>query len=105
MAEKIGRRCTPKKSGSSTGPKKTCGRARKSGVVSGSSHAAADSGFAVVEGNQRQKDPSSVYLDLISRQRGEGVIEMGHEADHVFASGYTGRRAVRTWQERMRSGG
>ena len=49
-----------------------------------------------------KKDPSSVYLDLMSRQRGEGVIEMGHEADHAFASGYEGRRAVRTWQERMR---
>ena len=49
-----------------------------------------------------KKDPSSVYLDLISRQRGEGVIEMGHEADHAFASGYEGRRAVRTWQERMK---
>jgi hypothetical protein len=49
-----------------------------------------------------KKDPSSVYLDLLSRQRGEGVIEMGHEADHAFASGYEGRRAVRTWQERMK---
>jgi hypothetical protein len=49
-----------------------------------------------------KKDPSSVYLDLISRQRGEGVIEMGHEAEHAFASGYEGRRAVRTWQERMK---
>jgi len=50
----------------------------------------------------QKKDPSSVYLDLISRQRGEGVIEMGHEADHAFAAGYEGRRAVRTWQERMK---
>lgn len=49
-----------------------------------------------------KKDPSSVYLDLLSRQRGEGVIEMGHEAEHAFASGYEGRRAVRTWQERMK---
>ena len=49
-----------------------------------------------------KKDPSSVYLDLVSRQRGEGVIEMGHEADHAFASGYEGRRAIRTWQERMK---
>jgi hypothetical protein len=48
------------------------------------------------------KDPSSVYHDLLSRQRGEGIIEMGHEADHAFASGYEGRRAVRTWQERMK---
>ena len=49
-----------------------------------------------------KKDPSSVYLDLISRQRGEGVIEMGHESDHAFAAGYEGSRAVRTWQERMK---
>jgi hypothetical protein len=49
-----------------------------------------------------KKDPSSVYLDLLSRQKGEGVIEMAHEADHAFASGYEGGRAVRTWQERMK---
>ena len=49
-----------------------------------------------------KKHPSFVYLELMSRQRGEGVIEMSHEADHAFASGYEGRRAVRTWQERMR---
>ena len=50
----------------------------------------------------QKKDPSSVYLDLISRQRGEGIVEMGHEAEHAFAAGYEGRRAVRTWQERMK---
>jgi hypothetical protein len=50
-----------------------------------------------------KKNPSSVYLDLLSRQRGEGVIEMGHEGEHAFASGYEGRRAVRTWQERMKT--
>jgi hypothetical protein len=48
------------------------------------------------------KDPSFVYLELLSRQRGEGVIEMAHEADHAFAAGYDGNRAVRTWQERMK---
>jgi hypothetical protein len=47
------------------------------------------------------KDPSRVYLELLSRQRGEGVIEMAHEAEHAFAAGYEGKRAVRTWQERM----
>jgi hypothetical protein len=47
------------------------------------------------------KDPSNVYLELLSRQKGEGVIEMGHEADHAYAAGYEGNRAVRTWQERM----
>jgi hypothetical protein len=48
------------------------------------------------------KDPSFVYLELLSRQRGEGIIEMAHEADHAYAAGYDGSRAVRTWQERMR---
>lgn len=50
----------------------------------------------------QKKDPSSVYLELLSRHRSEGVIEMAHEADHAFASGYEGSRAVRTWQERMK---
>jgi hypothetical protein len=50
----------------------------------------------------QKKDPSSVYLDLLSRQRGEGIIEMGHEAEHAFAAGYEGKRAMRTWQERMK---
>ncbi|HUX68694.1 MAG TPA: hypothetical protein VMV31_14505 [Terriglobales bacterium] len=49
-----------------------------------------------------KKDPSSVYLDLLSRHYGEGVIEMAHEKDHAYAAGYVGSRAVRTWQERMR---
>lgn len=48
-----------------------------------------------------KKNPSSVYLELLSHQRGEGVIEMAHEAEHAFAAGYVGNRAVRTWQERM----
>jgi hypothetical protein len=49
-----------------------------------------------------KKDPSSVYLELLSRQRGEGVIEMTLEGEHAFAAGYEGNRAVRTWQERMK---
>lgn len=50
----------------------------------------------------QKKDPSSVYLELMSHQRGEGIIEIGHETDHAFAAGYEGSRAVRTWQERMK---
>lgn len=49
----------------------------------------------------KNKDPSKVYLELWSRHLGEGLIEMGHEADHAYAAGYYGSRAVRTWQERM----
>lgn len=48
-----------------------------------------------------KKDPSSVYLELLGRHLGQGVVEMGHEADHAYAAGYEGSRAVRTWQERM----
>ncbi len=47
-------------------------------------------------------DPARVYLELLARHVGEGVIEMAHEAEHAFASGYSGTRAVRTWQERMK---
>jgi hypothetical protein len=48
------------------------------------------------------KDPLHVYLELWSRHRDEGVIEMVYEAEHVCAAGCTGTRAVRTWLERMR---
>jgi hypothetical protein len=47
------------------------------------------------------RDISRVYLELLSRHFDGGVIEMGNEADHAFAAGYTGSRAVRTWHERV----
>lgn len=47
-------------------------------------------------------DPSPVYLELLARHIDGGVIEMVHEADHAYAAGYTGRRAVRSWQERIK---
>jgi hypothetical protein len=48
-------------------------------------------------------DPSSVYLELLARHRGEGVIEMSAEADHAYAAGYASRRGTpRSWPERMR---
>jgi len=33
---------------------------------------------------------------------GEGFIEIKDEQEHAYGSGYSGSRAVRTWQERMR---
>ena len=42
-----------------------------------------------------------VYLELLSRHMDGGVIEIGNEADHAYAAGYTGTRAIRTWNERM----
>lgn len=47
-------------------------------------------------------DPTSVYLELYSRHIGEGIIEMGPQEDHAYASGYTGNRGTRTWRDRMK---
>ncbi len=47
-------------------------------------------------------DPTPVYLELLTRHFDGGVIEMTHEADHAYAAGYSGRRAIRSWQERMK---
>jgi len=49
------------------------------------------------------KSASLVYIELLSRHRSDGVIEMAPEAEHAFASGYEGSRAVRSWQERMKT--
>ena len=48
------------------------------------------------------KSVSRVYLELLSRQRTHGVIEMSSEENHAFAAGYEGTRGKRTWQERMK---
>ena len=47
-------------------------------------------------------DPGSVYVELLSRHMGEGLIEMGLEIDHAYRAGYDGARAVRTWRTRMK---
>jgi len=48
------------------------------------------------------KNPAPVYVELLSRHLGQGVIEMSHEEDHAFASGYSTGRATRTWKDRMK---
>jgi hypothetical protein len=47
-------------------------------------------------------NPAGVYLELIARQIDAGVVTIESEADHAYAAGYVGPRALRTWQERMR---
>jgi hypothetical protein len=47
------------------------------------------------------RDVARVYLELLARHMDGGVIEIGNEADHAYAAGYSGTRAVRTWGERM----
>lgn len=44
-------------------------------------------------------DPSKVYVELLARHIDNGVVEMVHESEHAFAAGYSGHRAVRTWQD------
>lgn len=49
-----------------------------------------------------QLDCSKVYLELLSRDFGQGVVEILDEEEHAFCAGYRGKRAKRTWQERIR---
>jgi len=50
-----------------------------------------------------KSDPTSVYLELLSRQFGDGVVEIQNQAEHAYAAGYaTQRGANRTWEEHMR---
>lgn len=46
--------------------------------------------------------PSSVYLELLSRHRGDGIIEFGYEEEHAAAAGYTGTQAKKSWRNRMK---
>ena len=47
------------------------------------------------------RDPSRVYLELLGRCMDSGIVELGSEAEHAYAAGYTTDRGVRTWRERM----
>jgi len=50
-----------------------------------------------------KSDPTSVYLELLSRQFGDGIVEIQNQAEHAYAAGYSSRRgAERTWEEHMR---
>jgi hypothetical protein len=50
------------------------------------------------KGVSKDRDPSFVYVDLLSRHLGQGVVELTHEDDHAYASGYT---LLRSWRDRM----
>jgi hypothetical protein len=47
-------------------------------------------------------DPVSTYVELLARHVDYGIVEVQNEADHAFAAGHTGERALRTWRERIR---
>ena len=46
-------------------------------------------------------DPTNVYIELLSRQFGDGIVEIQNQAEHAYAAGYTSRRGERTWEEHM----
>jgi hypothetical protein len=46
-------------------------------------------------------DCSSVYLELLSRDFGQGFVEIFDEDEHAFCAGYFGNRALRSWRERI----
>jgi len=54
------------------------------------------------KGISRSKgDIGRVYVELLSRQRGQGVVEMESPEVHAYACGFRGRRGERTWLELM----
>ena len=48
-----------------------------------------------------RQDPSAVYCGLWARHFDSGVVEITNEMEMAYEAGYTGGRALRTWQERM----
>jgi hypothetical protein len=46
-------------------------------------------------------DSSSVYVELLHRDMGQGIVEILDEDEHAFCAGYVGSRAVRSWRERV----
>jgi hypothetical protein len=49
-------------------------------------------------GGKHAGDPSQVYLDLWSRDRGQGLVVIDDEDECSFSCGYTSGRALRTWR-------
>ena len=47
-------------------------------------------------------DCRSTYLELLTRNWGQGFIEIRDEQEHALRAGYTSPRSLRTWRERMR---
>lgn len=51
----------------------------------------------------KKGNPSGVYWDIWCRVFDEGFIEITDEQEFAYSSGYTGNRALRTWQEHVRA--
>jgi hypothetical protein len=51
--------------------------------------------------NDKGGAASTVYLELWCRDWGQSIISIIDEQECAYAAGYTGKRAHRTWKERM----
>lgn len=47
------------------------------------------------------RDCRSVYVELLSQNWGQAIVEVRDEQAHALRSGYASKRGVRTWQERI----
>lgn len=47
-------------------------------------------------------DCRSAYVELLTQNWGQGFIDIKDEQAHAMRSGYTSKRGVRTWQERIK---
>lgn len=48
-------------------------------------------------------DCARVYIELLSRDWGQGVVELVDPESHAFRAGYKSPRAARTWTEQIRA--
>lgn len=47
------------------------------------------------------KNAAQVYVELLSRDWGQGIVEVQDEEAHAFRAGYDGPRGLRSWRERI----
>lgn len=47
------------------------------------------------------KECARVYLDLLSRDFGQGLVEVRDEVDHAYCAGFVTERGPRSWHERV----
>lgn len=59
--------------------------------------------LGIINDLTKNQPAASTYLSLWCRAFDEMYISLQNSEDIAFSAGFTGQRAVRTWQERMRS--
>jgi hypothetical protein len=57
--------------------------------------------LAAVQSLFHNKNAAQVYVELLCRDWGQGMIEVQDEEAHAFRAGYDGVRGLRSWRERI----